>query len=156
VHYAPPLTPVFRGPELGIVAGITLKWIFRPSSGIVRCTKALIGPLCLGASVFASVLATSACQGDYPLAPTRCDNWCQATQRAGCAKDWPDTCILDCENLRLVPPGEDCARTFDKLVACYAATPTDHFSCQEGRSVPSPEDCQPQLFDMVLFCRGRR
>jgi hypothetical protein len=94
-----------------------------------------------------------ACQGEYPLEPTRCDAWCRATMRAGCEYDWPDTCVVDCENLGLVPPGEECGQLFDKLVDCFQSVPDDKFHCEQGRSVPDAPICARPHFDLTLSCR---
>lgn len=69
----------------------------------------------------------SACSGEYPLPPTRCDEWCDATKGGGCLESYdPAGCVSSCEaawaESRL--PIDRCAAEIDAVITCYRSDPT--------------------------------
>ncbi len=62
------------------------------------------------------------CSGGYPLAPTRCDEWCDATKGGSCVEYYdPAGCVSSCEAAR--KSGRECAAEFDATIACYRRNP---------------------------------
>jgi hypothetical protein len=78
-------------------------------------------------------LAVTACQGEYSLAPTACDDYCRAIQRADCSEDYPAECVRECENVRI---SGACEESQAALTACYAAADAREFACVSDRSQP--------------------
>jgi hypothetical protein len=67
-------------------------------------------------------LLPSACSGGYPLAPTRCDDWCHVTHGNSCGDSYrPAECVSSCESARLDTP--ECRAQLDAVISCYASTP---------------------------------
>lgn len=81
------------------------------------------------------------CDSTYTEPPTRCDDWCLATQRANCADDWPQQCVTKCE---FFGPGRysQCLPAWEALLDCYAATNDAMFQCVGATSQPRPGVCQ--------------
>jgi hypothetical protein len=64
----------------------------------------------------------SACSGGYPLPPTRCDQWCDATKGEQCPEYYdPAGCVSDCE--REDRGRDSCAAELDAVIACFRNTP---------------------------------
>jgi hypothetical protein len=62
------------------------------------------------------------CSGQYPLPPTRCDEWCDATKGGSCVEYYdPAGCVSSCEAAR--NSGLECAGEFDATIACYRRNP---------------------------------
>jgi hypothetical protein len=78
------------------------------------------------------------CQPDYALAPTLCDDWCFATQRAGCEEDDPEGCVSSCEEDEVPLPGSRCEEPWRSLSECYLQAPDEAFLCVEEQSRPTP------------------
>lgn len=97
---------------------------------------------------FASVLAgvwPLGCENDYPIAPTACDDWCYATQRADCNEEEPpDDCVSDCENGALGRRHPNCEPDWITLSECYRDAPDSAFTCVEERSEPSNTLCSQE------------
>lgn len=92
----------------------------------------------------AALLATwlVACESGYPLAPTLCDDWCLATQRADCPGDWPHECAGWCTHFlyeNAVRHG--CEAQWRELLACYQAAPDGDFYCRGELSQARPGVC---------------
>jgi hypothetical protein len=87
------------------------------------------------------------CAGDYPLPPTRCDEWCDATKGGSCVEYYdPAGCVSSCEAART--SGRECAAEFDATIACYRRNPRAaallcDFSVQE-------QPCQPEVFALGI------
>lgn len=66
--------------------------------------------------------ALCACSGGYPLPPTACDEYCNATLGYYCP-DWydPAGCVSDCEQNHQAPP--ECRAELDTVIACYTQNP---------------------------------
>lgn len=109
------------------------------------------------------------CDGEYSLAPTPCDDYCLAVQRAGCDEDWPDDCVRRCEFTRSPTLYPNCTDDFDTLVRCYRALDDSDFTCQFDESEPRPGFCEseereqnfciePILYRCIELCstRGER
>jgi hypothetical protein len=75
--------------------------------------------------IFATVIARAcvACAGDYPLPPTRCDQWCDATRGGNCYESSydPAGCVASCERGMIAE--QTCAAELDASIACYRAHP---------------------------------
>jgi hypothetical protein len=63
-----------------------------------------------------------ACSGGYPLPPTRCDDWCDATKGGQC-EEWyqPASCVSECEESDT--DGDACRAEFDASVRCFRESP---------------------------------
>lgn len=75
-------------------------------------------------SCFASLSlgALPACSGGYPLPPTKCDEYCDATKGMMCDEYYePAGCVLSCEQGELDDPA--CSKELDDLIACYRQNP---------------------------------
>lgn len=77
------------------------------------------------------------CQPEYPLAPTPCDDWCLATQRAGCEEDYPERCVSSCEDDFRFARAR-CEEQWQAVTECYLQAPAEDFLCVEERSRPRP------------------
>jgi len=67
-------------------------------------------------------LLLAACSGGYPLPPTRCDEWCDATKGGQCPKGYdPAGCVSTCEKTGLSRP--ECATAVESMIACYRKNP---------------------------------
>ena len=81
----------------------------------------------------ALAMPLGACSGGYPLPPTRCDEWCNATENFACEEDYdPAGCVSACrrsgpavgsDDSALGPADGRCEAEFQKLIACYRAAP---------------------------------
>jgi hypothetical protein len=67
-------------------------------------------------------LPLPACSGGYPLPPSKCDQWCDAT-KAGICSDYydPAACVAACEDENL--DAEPCLVPFDAVVQCFSNSP---------------------------------
>lgn len=68
-------------------------------------------------------LGALACEGEYDLAPTFCDDWCKATSVCGAQ---PANCVSNCELTRAT---DDCAKRQQDLLSCYQEADKDDFLC---------------------------
>jgi hypothetical protein len=84
----------------------------------------------LGLALALSLPSLAACSGDYPLPPTRCDQFCSATKSFACEEDYePAACVVACE--RNNPMNEACAAPFEASVACLRVAPrSSSFGCR--------------------------
>lgn len=100
-----------------------------------------------GGAVLGSVNAIAClwlfgCDNDYPIAPTACDDWCYATERADCEEDQsPDDCVSDCEETALGRQYPECEPEWLTLSECYREAPVSAFTCVEDYSQPSNSLC---------------
>lgn len=90
-----------------------------------------------------ALLALGSCQGGYPIAPTDCDRWCEATKELQCSYYDPAGCVASCEQEKLtaIPA---CRSLFDDALSCYEGAtipcdPDDPFFYFEG-----PWPCQSE------------
>ena len=82
------------------------------------------------------------CDNDYPIAPTACDDWCYATQRADCEEDGePDECVSDCEATSLGRQHPECEPEWVTLTECYREAPDSSFTCVNDYSEPLNSLC---------------
>jgi hypothetical protein len=75
-------------------------------------------------------LLFGACQGDYPLAPSLCDDLCHAEDNVRCG-DWlsdPAECVVQCEVLHQ-SSGHACDAEIRELLACLNALPDGNDYC---------------------------
>ena len=80
----------------------------------------------LGAWLYAGAwLLCGSCSGGYPLAPTPCDDWCDATKGSwsySCGGEYrPASCVSQCEAEGL--SNQHCQVEFDAAIYCYRHTP---------------------------------
>lgn len=78
--------------------------------------------LCVAAGLLLGLLG--GCSGDYPLPPTPCDDWCNASQGGWsyCGGFYsPASCVSQCEAEKL--SGERCKPALDAAINCYRSTP---------------------------------
>jgi hypothetical protein len=66
----------------------------------------------------ALALVIAACQDGYPIAPTRCDRWCELSRATECGDSSPASCVANCEEN---PQDAACAETVDALLDCMEA-----------------------------------
>ncbi len=97
--------------------------------------------------------AALACQDDYPLAATFCDDWCRTTLQANCGEE-PDNCIRECE---LTRADGECFEHQKRLLSCYETADREVFSCV-GRDFDvevrvSPDTCQTER-DRLYECEA--
>lgn len=102
-------------------------WASKLASELVRSTLRSFAVVC------ACLLGTAACQGDYSLAPTACDDYCRAVQRADCSEDYPAECVRGCENSLV---SSLCEVAQAALVDCYASAKSADFACVNDHSQP--------------------
>ncbi len=76
-----------------------------------------------------------ACDDAYPIDPTPCDDWCYATQRAGCPEDYPEQCVSGCEQSGFLRDSPQCREQWRSLQECYLASPAESFHCHEETEV---------------------
>lgn len=76
--------------------------------------------------------------GDYPIAPTACDDWCLVTQRAGCEEDYPEGCVSNCEERAIGRRFPRCEPEWLELTECYRSAADADFVCVEEESRPRP------------------
>ena len=91
------------------------------------------------------------CSNEYPLPPTPCDDYCLATQRAGCPEDWPEKCVSSCEFLYAPEAHPECRERFDLAVACFDGASSADFHCVNERSEPREGVCQA-LWQTLYGC----
>jgi len=69
------------------------------------------------------VAAATACSGGYPLPPTRCDRWCDATKGGICPDYYnPAGCVASCESSHLTDVAA-CDPELEEVIACFHQTP---------------------------------
>ncbi len=94
--------------------------------------------------LFGLASPVGACSGGYPLPPTRCDEWCDATNGMMCEDFYqPASCVSQCEQGQFGAP--ECSVQLDAVLACFRASPRAKkqlcgFPTVEGL----PNDCQAQ------------
>jgi hypothetical protein len=113
------------------------------------------------------VLGAVRCNNEYSLAPTPCDDYCLALQRAECPEDWPDDCVSSCELTRSPTKHPACADQFDALLGCYQNADDGDFFCADDRSEPRRGVCaaenqaidfciEPVFYRCTTFCQSKR
>lgn len=95
----------------------------------------------------AMVVATG-CQGDYPIAATACDEWCEATKGMSCGYDDPASCVSLCESQNITHTAE-CQALFDAALSCYELNPSAaSYHCTYNPS-PMPAPCDAEMQAML-------
>jgi hypothetical protein len=77
--------------------------------------------LAIVAFTLGSASTLASCSGGYPLAPTRCDEWCDAT-RSHCEYYDPAGCVSSCEAGGM--DNETCRPQLDAVIRCYRSNPS--------------------------------
>lgn len=78
--------------------------------------------LCAGPALLFGLLG--GCSGEYPLPPTPCDDWCNASQGgiAFCGGFYnPAACVSQCEADQSA--SDRCRPFLDAAISCYRSTP---------------------------------
>jgi hypothetical protein len=71
---------------------------------------------------FTGWCSLGACSGGYPLPPTACDEYCNATLGESCPEFYnPAGCVSSCEQNHSAPP--ECRTELDAVIACYNQHP---------------------------------
>lgn len=98
----------------------------------------------------ALALPTPACSGGYPLPPTRCDEFCDATKGGFCQEYYgPANCVAQCESSNT--DSEACRVPFDATVACFRTSP--HALKQRCAYDNLPDDCEGEQ-QLLMACVG--
>jgi hypothetical protein len=98
----------------------------------------------------ALALPISACSGGYPLPPTLCDEWCDATKGGTCEEYYePAGCVAECEREHL--DHETCRATFDVALSCFRNSP--HALEQRCTYDQLPDDCADES-TALIYCVG--
>jgi hypothetical protein len=98
----------------------------------------------------AAVLGAAACDREYPLAPTFCDDWCDVALRH-CFGYEPGTCVSECEaDLRTTPHA--CETERRAVIDCVHSSPgaASGFCFSEVR----PNDACEAEVDAATLCRA--
>jgi hypothetical protein len=87
-------------------------------------------------------LPLGSCSGGYPLPPTRCDEWCDATRGGTCEEYYdPASCVVQCEQAKV--DADSCNAELDATLACFRASR----NAVEQRCVydTAPKDCENEM-----------
>lgn len=87
-------------------------------------------------------LLLTACDADYGLSPTACDDYCLAAQRGNCRDDAPADCVRDCEEAAGVEAAH-CAKAWQARNDCLLRADAGKFYCQDNRS-RIPDICRDE------------
>ncbi len=113
--------------EAGSIPGSAMQSTARQAA---RVLAAALFPL--------AALMSLRCDNPYPLAPTACDDWCLATQRAGCDEDYPEQCVSNCEDRSIGRRFPRCEAPWQALAQCYFSAADTDFQCVDDESRPKP------------------
>jgi len=91
-------------------------------------------------------VALAGCQGDYPIAPTACDDWCNTSVEVDCYDYDPASCVADCERQGFMSKPE-CAGEVDAAMECYRTLSPGERSCSGPRGVPCTNE-----YSAVIRC----
>jgi hypothetical protein len=68
------------------------------------------------------------CQGGYPIAATRCDEWCDQMRRVECGSYDPAACVAGCESAGV---GQDvCADWVEQALSCLRSKSDAELDCE--------------------------
>ena len=86
---------------------------------------------------FGLAATVGACSGGYPLPPTRCDDWCDATKGMSCVDYYqPANCVSQCEQSNL--DADECRTAFDAVITCFRTTPRAAKQLCADDGLPNP------------------
>lgn len=77
------------------------------------------------ASAFA-LFTLEACQGEYPLAPTLCDDWCHLSESRECDFYSPSSCVRQCEEQGY---STRCSVHLETVMQCLKEHPPEESAC---------------------------
>jgi hypothetical protein len=104
--------------------------------------------LCAGAALLLGLLG--GCSGEYPLPPTPCDDWCNATQGGWgyCGGFYsPAACVSQCEADQTA--SDRCRPFLDAAISCYRRTPNALVEqCKYDPQIPRP--CQTEVEALAI------
>jgi hypothetical protein len=103
-----------------------------------------------------AALLSGACSGGYPLEPTRCDDWCDATEGSWewCGNEYdPAGCVSQCEAQQL--DRQECSVLFDEAVHCYRTVPgaTSSVCSYDPLTYMVVRPCQEET-TLLMNCSG--
>ena len=80
------------------------------------------------------------CEGDYPIAPTLCDDWCHTSERVSCGNylEDPAECVARCESEQM-PSKPECVAKFRSVIECLNQAPPTHDDCGQQTPVCAAE-----------------
>lgn len=107
-------------------------------------------PLWLRAGATSLLLAgaPAGCQGEYPLEPTACDHWCDASKPLRCGSYEPAECVSQCE-FQGISQGA-CADVLEAAVTCLRDTPDLGGYCQGAWGYqPEGRPCSRQEYALL-------
>jgi len=108
------------------------------------------GPCPLGCLV--TCLVCSACQNEYPIEPTPCDDWCHATETCGWSD--PADCVDACEEQGLTPQSPECRARWDEAIGCFNAAPEGAVCRTMTMASGDEQDCSAER-EAVWECASR-
>lgn len=91
------------------------------------------------------------CQDGYPIAPTACDDWCEATKEFVCTsvRYEPARCVALCEEQGFTHK-EGCEAQLRAVIECYAsAPPPPGPRCSAASDMAAPE-CASKTAELTL------
>jgi hypothetical protein len=98
-----------------------------------------------------AIFSLWACQGEYPLSPTLCDDWCHLTEPAACDYYSPAGCVRECENSGFAT---SCASELEAAITCAKAFPREVTSCFDFAGAVAQE-CEPK-YSALIECSSRQ
>jgi hypothetical protein len=102
-------------------------------------------------SAISLVAVLAGCQGQYPIAATRCDEWCRVTEPEACDFTSPSLCVKECEEGGFTTR---CAVEFDVLFACREEHPSQGLPCL-ALSAEDPCQSKREAFESCVFTSPR-
>ena len=81
-----------------------------------------------------AALCAIGCQDGYPIAPTRCDEWCNVSEDSACLGLDPAACVVACEQRGISLPA--CTSQFEAAMQCERAHSQSHLDCTNPASWP--------------------
>ena len=86
--------------------------------------------------IWIGVGLASGCQDGYPIAPTQCDEWCEASHGLACVRYDPAGCVFTCRERGGDAP--ECAGEFAPVLACLRDVPKRPVACEGERYEDRP------------------
>jgi hypothetical protein len=106
---------------------IVMRGFARVGSGWRRAAKRP-RPHSISISIAAVAGIAIGCQGGYPIAATRCDEWCDQMRRVECGSYDPAACVAGCESAGV---GQDaCADLVEQALSCLKSKSDAELDCE--------------------------
>lgn len=91
------------------------------------------------------------CQGEYPLPPTLCDDWCHLSESGECGYSSPSSCVRQCEEQGYATR---CSAELQTAMQCFEDHPSQESGCGVF-SRPNDDPCGSEL-SKLLDCGFRQ